>query len=322
MRYILLIIFLILAANAFADNVYLSEIPITISFPDQAKRRPELNLKGSDEEIDAEIERYRNFCRENYYCYKIDYYEISSIETEKQLMMFSSDINKIFEENGSLSESDFIKLLNQDGTYKIFLKDLFAEYEPSYQKFIIDNECIGESYFKFSKEQYLYPTSLLYTLVFIKNGYLIRIMYNFYDIDSKLAPEMETFFTNKRGAWYFKDDPDLFIQIFFNKDESLPAELITFQNDWDKILKSTNLTVLNNEKLLLGILNDSHVRIRKSPNLQSEHIGYLYKDQRVQILEQTENTMKIGNMESVWYKIRAEDRTEGWVYGFFIDIAD
>ena len=316
----LLLIIIFSVISLFADNISISEIPLVISLPDYAKEDPYLLYRSQDR--DSAFERLQDFRRENNFLYKIDYYEISSIKTERQLMMFSSDINKIYEENGSLTESDFIKLLNQDGTYKIFLKDLFAEYEPSYQKYIIDNECIGESYFKFSKEQNLYPTNLSYTLVFIENGYLIRVMFDFYDIDSKLAPEMETFFTNKRGAWYFKDDPYLFIQYFFNKDENLPTELITFQNDWDKIIKSMNFTVSNNEKLLSGILNDSHVRIRKSPNLQSEHIGYLYKDQRVQIFDQTENPMKIGEMESVWYKIRTEDGTEGWVYGFFIDIED
>lgn len=71
-----------------------------------------------------------------------------------------------------------------------------------------------------------------------------------------------------------------------------------------------------------GLLNNSRVRIRIAPNLQSEHIGFLDESQRVEILEITEDKMKIENMESEWYRIKTDSGLIGWSYGYFIDIED
>lgn len=77
----------------------------------------------------------------------------------------------------------------------------------------------------------------------------------------------------------------------------------------------------NDDKMeLVGVLNESRVRIRKEPNLDSEQIGYLEKDQIVYILDETEQSMKIGKMDSVWYKIETMDGIVGWSYGYFIDL--
>ena len=69
-----------------------------------------------------------------------------------------------------------------------------------------------------------------------------------------------------------------------------------------------------------GTSNNVNVRFRSEPTLQGEHLGYLQKGDRVVILDETDETMKIGNMESVWYKIKTEDGVTGWAYGFFIDV--
>ncbi len=71
---------------------------------------------------------------------------------------------------------------------------------------------------------------------------------------------------------------------------------------------------------MIGILNDSQVRIRKDPNLEGEHIGYLNKDQIVYVVDETNNSMKIGKMDSKWYKVRTFEGIEGWSYGAFIDL--
>ena len=73
---------------------------------------------------------------------------------------------------------------------------------------------------------------------------------------------------------------------------------------------------------IFGVLNDTYVRIRQEPNLDGVKVGYLHKDQCVQILDQTEEKMQIGDMLSIWYKVRTEDGTEGWAYGYFVDIED
>jgi len=69
-----------------------------------------------------------------------------------------------------------------------------------------------------------------------------------------------------------------------------------------------------------GSLNDYQVRIRKEPNLNGEHVGFLNKGQIIYILDETEERMKIGNMDSIWYKIKTLDGLEGWAYGYFIDL--
>ena len=71
-----------------------------------------------------------------------------------------------------------------------------------------------------------------------------------------------------------------------------------------------------------GILNNSLVRIRKEPNLGGEFLGYLDKGQEVHIIGKTDETMKIGDMESVWYKIKTSEGIEGWAYGSFIDLIE
>ncbi len=67
-----------------------------------------------------------------------------------------------------------------------------------------------------------------------------------------------------------------------------------------------------------GLANDSRIRIREEPNLGGEHIGYLDKNDYVEILAETINEMRIGDMCSIWYKIRTMEGVYGWVYGYFI----
>jgi hypothetical protein len=85
-------------------------------------------------------------------------------------------------------------------------------------------------------------------------------------------------------------------------------------------ITAQDIHLMDQDKFITGILNQSRVRIRKEPNLGGEQIGSLNKDQQVYILDKTSEIMKIGNMESVWYKIKTFDGVEGWAYGYFIDL--
>ena len=71
---------------------------------------------------------------------------------------------------------------------------------------------------------------------------------------------------------------------------------------------------------IFGTINDSRVRIRNTPDLNGEQVGILDKNQEIYILEKTEDEMTIGNMQSVWYKIKTLDGLTGWTYGSFIDL--
>lgn len=77
---------------------------------------------------------------------------------------------------------------------------------------------------------------------------------------------------------------------------------------------------MNNYRI--GKLNDSRVRIRARPDLESDTIGYLSKGQVVDIIDVSDQQMIIGEMSAFWYKILTSDYSAGWVYGYFIDIQD
>lgn len=89
---------------------------------------------------------------------------------------------------------------------------------------------------------------------------------------------------------------------------------------YELIEKSIRELQFQNSDKIFGRLNDYRVRIRLDSTLQGEHIGYLNKGDYVQILDQTEEPMKIGEMESVWYKIKTNEGIIGWAFGYFIDI--
>jgi len=121
---------------------------------------------------------------------------------------------------------------------------------------------------------------------------------------------------------YFHEDHrnDLNLQIvknYTNRNDSS----IKLYDFIDEHMKEIKIDTLNIETRY-GVLNDSRVRIREAPDLQGKHIGYLDKDQRVEIVDQTDEKMKIGDMEAVWYKIRTENGVIGWVYGWFIDVLE
>jgi hypothetical protein len=89
-----------------------------------------------------------------------------------------------------------------------------------------------------------------------------------------------------------------------------------FSTGSDKIYYRINV----NTYIQYGILNDSRVRVRELPSLDSDSITYLNEGDRIEIIDQSEEPMRIGEMESVWYKIKTSDGTIGWTYGYFIDI--
>ena len=71
---------------------------------------------------------------------------------------------------------------------------------------------------------------------------------------------------------------------------------------------------------LYGQSTDNRVRIRKLPDLEGEILGHLSTGQNVLLLSRTKDTKPIGEMDSYWYKIKTEEDTIGWSYGYFIQI--
>lgn len=69
-----------------------------------------------------------------------------------------------------------------------------------------------------------------------------------------------------------------------------------------------------------GTINDNRVRLRTEPNLNGETLDYLNSGDKVKITDRSEDTQKIDDMESYWYKVETADGKTGWVYGWFVDV--
>jgi hypothetical protein len=76
------------------------------------------------------------------------------------------------------------------------------------------------------------------------------------------------------------------------------------------------------DKITDGTINDSRVRLRVQPNLNSETWGYLNRGTKVKILDRSKIKQKIEDMEDYWYKVDVEGKPDGWVYGAYIDITE
>jgi hypothetical protein len=70
-----------------------------------------------------------------------------------------------------------------------------------------------------------------------------------------------------------------------------------------------------------GVVNDSGVRMRATPDLQAASIEFLSKLDPVEISGRSNAKQKIGNTEDYWYKVRSPDGKEGWSFGGFIDLS-
>ena len=67
------------------------------------------------------------------------------------------------------------------------------------------------------------------------------------------------------------------------------------------------------------VLEDSP-RVRKAPDLQSEVLFTLKKDEEVIILQRSEEKSTIQTYNDYWYFIRVSDGKTGWSYGTFLEI--
>jgi len=69
-----------------------------------------------------------------------------------------------------------------------------------------------------------------------------------------------------------------------------------------------------------GVVNDYWLRVREQPTLTGKKLGYLNKDDKVNIEKRTLGEIAIEGMKAYWYKVRTLKGLNGWVYGYFIDI--
>ncbi len=138
-------------------------------------------------------------------------------------------------------------------------------------------------------------------LVFTKEGKLLRII----KTDAKYPMSPPTI------------DPSGNIYYFYYNEETYSTDLYRIKNDW-----STNTPDPYEAVNKTGTVTEFRVRIRDNPSLYGKHIGYLTKNDRVEILSRTLEKMAIDDMNDYWYRIKRPDGTEGWTYGYFIQIEE
>ncbi len=73
-----------------------------------------------------------------------------------------------------------------------------------------------------------------------------------------------------------------------------------------------------------SVLNDSGVRVRDYPNLESSTLTHLDRGKVVSVLKKTEEELQIGEMLAPWYQIsfnneKSGAEMKGWIYGYFLD---
>lgn len=69
-----------------------------------------------------------------------------------------------------------------------------------------------------------------------------------------------------------------------------------------------------------GIINDTRVRLRSKPNLNSAVLGFFNTGDKLKVVDWSNEKQKIGGMEAYWYKVESENSPDGWVYGKYLDI--
>ncbi len=69
-------------------------------------------------------------------------------------------------------------------------------------------------------------------------------------------------------------------------------------------------------------LNDDRVRMREWPLLDAQHVAFLKQDEEVEVLDRSGIKVQIDDMNDYWYKVKRSDGTEGWTYGYFLDLAE
>jgi uncharacterized protein YgiM (DUF1202 family) len=71
-----------------------------------------------------------------------------------------------------------------------------------------------------------------------------------------------------------------------------------------------------------GIINKNSVLLRSAPSLRADVLGALNKGTELIIMSCTKHTQQIRDRNECWYEVKQDDGRHGWVYGFFVTIAD
>lgn len=114
-------------------------------------------------------------------------------------------------------------------------------------------------------------------------------------------------------------DPDG--NLYFMQHTENGHILYKIENTWvDKRQTSPSIPLASSSSKI-AYSTESRVRVWSAGNLQSDTLGYLEKGDRVEILEQSKEKVKMDTMNEYWYRIkRQSDGLTGWAYGGFLKL--
>jgi hypothetical protein len=161
--------------------------------------------------------------------------------------------------------------------------------------------------------------------------------YSFLNAASRLVPlpsETYIFFGSRDFYFFDKNGKNLDSSIIPDQDRFFPtSQFVPAPDGYIYYLHSD----FQNEKTLLyrigpypeiklgyggnsGTINDNLVNVRENHNLEAAVLCQLNRGSSVGIIDKTTLSEKINGQTSVWYKVRLWNRTEGWVFGAFLDV--
>ena len=205
-------------------------------------------------------------------------------------------------------------------TYEIYdIEGVWIE-QDDYNNYISNNE--KKEYRKILNYKFLPYSSIIFITnnkkdnVFQLSGYAPMFIFelnkkNDFEFIGYGASEIEIF--NNGGNEYF------FNILFRNIDQILLETdfYISMKNEkkyWYRISGPAKISPLN------AIINDTRVRLRTKPTIESDTWGFLNTGDNVVIKDKTDEKFTIDGESWYWYKVDAEGYPDGWVYGKYVDV--
>jgi hypothetical protein len=104
--------------------------------------------------------------------------------------------------------------------------------------------------------------------------------------------------------------------IILSGDDTENHTLYGLESVWYRTYSPSRIPIKN------ATINDTRVRLRVKPNLNSDTWGYLNTGDYVKIKDKTAKPMEIDGESWYWYRVDAENLPDGWVYGKYLDIEE
>lgn len=187
---------------------------------------------------------------------------------------------------------------------------------------ILEPEAYDKEYFVLPAYQYDFVPHFFY--IFDSSGKLI-LNYNTWRINQEeLYPDH--YYNSRSEKIYFTKEKQIRQLKRCLSSISINSPHIAVNEKGNKIAIELNDYDGNESGLIFfnviyaGVINDFRVRLRVEPNLESDIISFFYEDDKVDILDRSDEKYEIDGESWYWYKVRSGSYPEGWVYGKYLEI--